>query len=915
MALDAPHRDKAKYRSALSWSVAMVGGQQFISATVSFFLAAYLGPSAFGTVAMATIYVLFMQMLLQQAIPAIVQRRNLDPEHLDSAFWIVQALTLGITLVSIALAGPWAAANDNPELQWIIVALSLQVPLLGLVVVQEAVLRREMKFRSLAGRELSACVVGGAVGLGTAIMGAGVWALVWQQLANSLVDAVVLWKVSNWRPHLRFSRSHAKDLLGFSIAATLASLAAFINIRSDATLIGLFFGAYAVGLYRLASRFTEIFVDFLSRSMQQVAFPELSRLQTNLPVFARRQRDILKQSSLMTLPALGILAGCAVPLLRIFGPEWQGAAVPLQLLCVAAGLRALTLISAAGIQAIGRPNILAILSWVAAGVSAVSLVAVGVWLGGSPVTDQVVGMAASRAAVLLVVIGPMFVYVLDKYCGLPPLRLLGAIGGPAAVGLAVAAVGILWDSTGAYDSWSPIVALGATGIITVAMAVLLLSVVARPEFVRALSLIGRVVTTPSWVPGYRPQHIQQALVENSLITSGDTSDYIPRHLAQSRSRRPSPADPPPTVAHESVTYTEDAGHEHPEPKSGQTTSAQAQTNSERPGGWSHVDLDDNQRHDLLRGALTVDLWTSLGVMVRRWVVAAPILVLTAIASFVIGGSVSPDYKASTTVLLVGPGNGAPPASEAAAGATTTAPTTATTAAPAATTTTAGNSPVQPNPLLGLSQSLNSIARATVESINDDSVARRLSEAGLSTDYEITVAQKDPIMQIVVTSTSSEEAIETLNALKSTLSADLQARQDQAGATAQSRIQVQTLAETNQPRAIYEGRRRAQLVIVALGLIAAAAGAFIAEGFAQRRSGLTPDDRPASANEADGPRREAFAPDENAPVSGSGYWRGTPGGAEGSAGRSPSGAGAVSFATRQSSGENGYGDDGNGDRWR
>ena len=164
-------RDKAKYRSALSWSVAMVGGQQFVTAAVAFLLAAILGPEAFGTVAMASVYILFMQMLLQQAIPAIVQRKDLDPADLDSAFWLVMGFTLVITGISVALAGPWATANRTPDLQPIIIALSLQVPLQGLVVVQEAVLRRHMDFRSLAIRSLVAAAGGGVIGLALGLHG------------------------------------------------------------------------------------------------------------------------------------------------------------------------------------------------------------------------------------------------------------------------------------------------------------------------------------------------------------------------------------------------------------------------------------------------------------------------------------------------------------------------------------------------------------------------------------------------------------------------------------------------------------------------------------------------------------------------------------------------------------------------
>lgn len=521
------------YRRALSWSVAMVGGQQVLTALVSFVLAALLGPDSFGLVAMASIYILFMQMLLDQGIPALVQIDHLEDEHLDSAFWLVMGVTGIITVASIALAGPWAALNREPELQRVLVLLSLQVPLYGLIVVQEALLRRRMDFRALATRSLVAAAAGGVVGIALALDGAGSGALVAQQLATGVVGAAVLWKVSDWRPRLRFSRRHLRDLAGFSAGSFLASLGVFINVRSDVLLIGAFFGGAAVGLYRLASRFTEVLVDFLSRSIYQVAFPELSRLQNDRQAFARRKRDVMAQSGLLTLPALGVLAGCADQVMRVFGPEWSGAAPALQVLCVVASVRALTLISSAGLQAIGRPHVLAALSWVAAVLGAASLALVGLALRDATVSEQIQGMATSRAALFLFVIGPMYVVTIDRVCGMTPSQLLGAIGRPAVVGVVAGAAGIVWTGTGIDRGWSPALAVAAAGVVTVVAALSLMAVLDRAALRRGLAMPLAVIRPSRQPAGYRPRHLQEALVDHVLSGSAsELADYRPRHLAK-----------------------------------------------------------------------------------------------------------------------------------------------------------------------------------------------------------------------------------------------------------------------------------------------------------------------------------------------------------------------------------------------
>src|SRR4051794_11120685 len=82
----------------LSW------GAQGIAMISTFVLAWRLGPSAFGVVAMAALYVSFIQMFLEMGLgAALVQREDLEPEHCDSVFWLTLGLSLLLMGVSVLL--------------------------------------------------------------------------------------------------------------------------------------------------------------------------------------------------------------------------------------------------------------------------------------------------------------------------------------------------------------------------------------------------------------------------------------------------------------------------------------------------------------------------------------------------------------------------------------------------------------------------------------------------------------------------------------------------------------------------------------------------------------------------------------------------------------------------------------------
>ena len=72
---------------------------------------------------------------------AIVQRKDLDKEHLDSAFWLNLAWSLAFVGITFLTAGWWARANDLPELENVIKALSPTIVLWSLSVVQHSAAR------------------------------------------------------------------------------------------------------------------------------------------------------------------------------------------------------------------------------------------------------------------------------------------------------------------------------------------------------------------------------------------------------------------------------------------------------------------------------------------------------------------------------------------------------------------------------------------------------------------------------------------------------------------------------------------------------------------------------------------------------------------------------------------------------
>lgn len=505
----------ASFREAVKWSYVMDGGRQVLTTLVTLVVARALGPEPYGLAAMALVYVLFIQMIQNQGMQsAIIQRRELRSEHLDSAFWAILVLSLGLTGLSMAFAGWWAGVNDLPDLRAVVIVLSLSLPIQGLTLVQEAVARRAMDFRSLALRTNVAVLVGGMAAVGLAVAGAGVWALVAQQLVSAAVGLGLLWRLSPWRPRRTLSNVALRELLAFSFPSFVASFAVFLGNRADALLIGLFFGPVAVGLYRFASRLVEAVTDLVVRAMQNAALPELSRHQHDLVRFRERTLTIIGTSAIVSLPILAALAAGADDIMAILGDEaWGPAAAVLRMLCIVGAVRALTLFTGPMVQALGRPGVLATMSWATALASAGTFALAGLALHDRSLTTQVVGIAASRALLHCPVILVGYLWPAVRLVGARPGRLAasiapGALAAAAGFVVAAAARAALFDPVLGSAILRLLVVTGLSSA-TSAAVLLALSPLARGHARRVLGTVRALAGPP---PAGRPlQPVDEAV--------------------------------------------------------------------------------------------------------------------------------------------------------------------------------------------------------------------------------------------------------------------------------------------------------------------------------------------------------------------------------------------------------------------
>jgi O-antigen/teichoic acid export membrane protein len=320
-------------RRAVFGSFVTVGAQglkfllNFLAAAI---LARLLSPEDFGLVGMVLGVTALVGVFTQLGLSiATIQREKITQAQVSNLFWINVCVSGVLSLVTVGLAPLMAKFYRDPRVTQIMLVLAVTFLLTGSTVQHQALLTRQMRFRTLALIDVTATAVGFTLACFLAWFGFAYWALVAQQVATSACSLLMTWLVSGWRPDLPSRNSGVKPLVTFGAHLSLADFIGQFSYNSDSILLGRFFGAVPLGLYTRAN-------VLLARPIQQVIIPVsnvlvpvLSRLQSDPERYRRSYMRAHGTLALFTLSFTAMCLALAKPfVLVILGPKWAGA-IPL----------------------------------------------------------------------------------------------------------------------------------------------------------------------------------------------------------------------------------------------------------------------------------------------------------------------------------------------------------------------------------------------------------------------------------------------------------------------------------------------------------------------------------------------------------------------------------------------------------
>ncbi len=326
---------KQKTATGLKWSSIESFSKQGISFVVGIIIARILSPSDYGIIGMILIFTEVSAVFINGGFSAaLIRKQNRTESDLSTVFYYNIVVSLFLYLVLFVSAPYIASFYESPILTLVVRVVSLNMVIGALGAIQSTILNIAIDFKTQTKITVITLIVTGTIGISMAYSGYGVWALVFQGLASTVISTGLLWIFIGWKPKLVFSLSSFRELFGFGSKLMLSGLLDTVYRNIYQVVIGKKFSSAELGFFTRAKGLAQLPSSNITNIIQRVTFPVLSEMQDNITQLGNNYRKLLKMSAFIIFPSMMLLFGLAEPLVKILlTDKWLPAVPLLQVLC------------------------------------------------------------------------------------------------------------------------------------------------------------------------------------------------------------------------------------------------------------------------------------------------------------------------------------------------------------------------------------------------------------------------------------------------------------------------------------------------------------------------------------------------------------------------------------------------------
>lgn len=341
------------------WRASQQFSNQLIQFGTQILLARLLLPEEFGLIALITVFITVTRVFVDAGFgQALIQKKDISEKEKSTVFFLNLFIAiLGYTIVYFI--APFVADFYSISLlKTVLRVQAIVIVIDSLAVVQNSMLVRNLQFKKSFYINIIGTFVQGVTGVLFALLGFGVWALVFSQISRSIAHTATIWVISQWKLRFQFSLASLKGLSKFGVGILGTGLLNTIFNNINSLLVGWFFSAEILGFYNKGEQLPNLVINTVNEPLKAVLFPVMSKMQSNKTAIKEIMKKIMVLGGFIIFPMMMLLAIIAEPVVILLMTERWLMAVPfVQIACIKLAFSPIHSANLEAIKAIGRSDI------------------------------------------------------------------------------------------------------------------------------------------------------------------------------------------------------------------------------------------------------------------------------------------------------------------------------------------------------------------------------------------------------------------------------------------------------------------------------------------------------------------------------------------------------------------------------
>lgn len=323
----------------IAWSSLSTVIRSIVSLLQVSILTRYLEKTDFGIVAIATLFIGFIQIFMDLGLSVgIIHKQNISARQYSSLFWLNIFSGGFLTLLLLFLSPVVAEIYNEDSLTKILSLLSLNIFFSSLGSQHRTVQQKMLRFKYIAIIEIITSILTLLIAVVLVENGYGIYSLVYSTMFNILISNLLflfigLYKDRNISFHFNFSDTFPFLKIGFFSVGT--QVLDYFSREIDIILISATLGKDVLGAYSLCKKLVMSVYSAINPIVAKVLAPLFALIQNDISKIRKIYYDVIETVALVNFPIYFWIAIFSYSIIYyLYGENYTDNAIVLSLLAV-----------------------------------------------------------------------------------------------------------------------------------------------------------------------------------------------------------------------------------------------------------------------------------------------------------------------------------------------------------------------------------------------------------------------------------------------------------------------------------------------------------------------------------------------------------------------------------------------------